>query len=66
MGSHFFLWGRILKTGDDCKEDVTKEQGVGDNLRLGKKENMQSGSHMFSGDTQEAKIAASSQIWSRS
>ena len=24
-GSHYFLWGRILKTGDDCKEDEDKE-----------------------------------------
>jgi exonuclease III len=33
MGSHHFLWGRILKTGDDCKEDQDKEQGR-DNPRL--------------------------------
>ena len=44
MGSHHFLWGRILKTGDDCKEDGDKEQGRG-NPRLyptlvGKEENM--------------------------
>ena len=44
MGSHHFLWGRILKTGDDCKEEQDKEQGKG-NPRLylvleGKEENM--------------------------
>ena len=44
MDSHHFLWGRILKTGDDCKEDGDKEQERG-NPRLslallGKEENM--------------------------
>ena len=44
MGGHHFLWGRILKTGNDCKEDGDKEQGRG-NPRLyptlvGKEENM--------------------------
>ena len=43
-GSHHFLWGRILKTGNDCKEDRDKEQERG-NPRLslallGKEENM--------------------------
>lgn len=26
MGSHYFLWGRILKTGDDCKRMGTKNK----------------------------------------
>ena len=29
MGSHHFLWGRILKTGDDCKEDGGKRTREG-------------------------------------
>lgn len=33
MVSHHFLWGRIFKTGNDCKEDGDKEQGR-DNPRL--------------------------------
>jgi hypothetical protein len=27
MGSHHFLWGRILKTGNNCKEERDKTQG---------------------------------------
>jgi hypothetical protein len=33
VGSHHILWGRILKIGNDCKEDGDKEQGKG-NPRL--------------------------------
>ena len=44
MGSHHFLWGRVLKTDDDCKEDEAKEQGRGDPrlylVLMGKGENM--------------------------
>jgi hypothetical protein len=43
MGGYHFLCGRILKTGDNCKEDGNKGQGRG-NPRLylklaGKEEN---------------------------
>lgn len=33
IGGHHFLWGRILVTDNDCKEDGNKEQGR-DNTRL--------------------------------
>jgi hypothetical protein len=55
MGSHHFLWGRILKTGNDWKEDGAKNKGgiipdCTSCLWAKKRTRIQrSGSHMFCG-----------------